>query len=119
MKFLSLIRGSESQGQPPQALLDAMERFIAQSFANGSLVETGGLAGSARGVRIRSAGGKLRQTDGPFAETKELVGGFALLEAPTREAAIEATRRFMQLHTEHWPEWEGECELRELEYFAP
>jgi hypothetical protein len=119
MRFLSIIKGGENQGAPPQALLDAMDKFIEESLKDGSLVQTGGLAGSAQGVRIRSAGGKLSVTDGPFAETKELVGGYAILEAKSRADAVEATRKFMELHRRHWPEWEGECELRPIEFLAP
>jgi hypothetical protein len=119
MRFLSIIRGPEGVGEPPQALMDAMGKYIQESFANGSLVETGGLAPSSKGARIRSSGGKLSVIDGPFTEAKEVVGGYALLEAPSREAALAYTRRFMQLHSDHWPEWEGECELRELQFFAP
>lgn len=119
MRFLSIIKGAENQGNPPQALIDAMNQFIEASLKDGSLIQTGGLAGSAKGVRIRSSGGKLSVTDGPFAETKELVGGYAILEAKTREEALEATRKFMELHRRHWPEWQGECELREIEFLAP
>jgi hypothetical protein len=119
MRFLSIIRSAENQGAPPQALLDAMGSFIEESLANGSLVETGGLAGSAVGQRVRSAKGRLTVVDGPFTEAKEVIGGYAMLEAPSREAALEATRRFMELHVQHWPEWEGECELRELVFLAP
>lgn len=119
MRFLSIIKGAEHQGDPPQALLDAMGKFIEESLKDGSLIQTGGLAGSARGVRIRSSGGTLSVTDGPFAETKELVGGYAILEAESREEAIEATRKFMELHRRHWPQWDGECELRQIEFLAP
>ncbi len=58
-------------------------------------------------------------TDGPFAEAKEVVGGYAVLEAKSRAEALEATRQFLQLHQQHWPGWEGECEIRELCFLAP
>ncbi len=119
MKFLSIIRSSEGQGEPPQALLDAMGPFVEASLADGSLAETGGLAPSASGARVRVAGGRLTTTDGPFSEAKEVVGGYAILEAPSREAALETTRRFLQLHVETWPEWVGECEVREIVFLAP
>lgn len=48
-----------------------------------------------------------------------MVGGYAVIVAATREEAIRSTREFLQLHVEHWPEWEGECELRELMFLAP
>ena len=62
---------------------------------------------------------KLMVTDGPFAEAKEVVGGYAVLEAKSRAEALEATRLFLQLHQQHWPGWEGECEIRELCFLAP
>jgi hypothetical protein len=71
------------------------------------------------GARVRLAGGKLTVTDGPFTEAKEVVGGYAVIEATSRDEAMEATVRFMQLHEEHWPAWEGECEIRELVLLAP
>jgi len=119
MRFLSIIRADEKQGPPPQALMDAMEPFIAEALKNGSLVQTGGLAPSAGGFRIRMSGGRLAVIDGPFAESKEVVGGYALIAAGTREEAVASTRAFMQLHLDHWPEWEGECEVRELVFLAP
>ncbi len=94
--------------------MDAMGPFVAESLKNGSVVQTGGLARSAAGFRIRMSGGRLTVTDGPFAESKEVIGGYALIAADTREAAVETTRAFMQLHLDHWPEWEGECEVREV-----
>jgi len=119
MRYLGLIRTTENQGAPPQALMDAMEKFIEASLKDGSLVQTGGLAPAAQGARIRQSGGKLRLTDGPFTESKEVVGGFAVLEAPSREAAVEHMQRFMQLHVDHWPEFVGECELREMVFVTP
>ena len=119
MRFLSVITGAEDQGPPPPGLMAAMEKHIAKSFGDGSLIQTGGLARSSSGVRVRMSAGKLTVVDGPFTETKEVIGGYALLEAPSREAVIEATRAFMQLHLDHWPSWEGECEVRELVFLAP
>ena len=69
---------------------------------------------SARGARVRLRAGKISVTDGPFTEAKELIGGFAIYDVKTKEEVIEWTRRFMDLHKEHWPGWEGESEIREL-----
>jgi hypothetical protein len=119
MRFLMTVRSAEDQGAPPQGLLDAMDTFVKDSLADGSLIETGGLAGSAQGARIRLSGGKLKAIDGPFTEAKEVIGGYALIEAASRAEALAAARRFMQLHADTWPEWEGEVEIRELVFFAP
>lgn len=119
MPFLSIVKSSENQGPPPAGLLDAMDTFVAESLKNGSVLQTGGLAPSAAGFRIRQTGGKLVVTDGPFTESKEVVGGYAVLAAATRQQALDAARRFMELHTKHWPTWQGECEVREVVFLAP
>jgi hypothetical protein len=119
MRYFSIIRAAEQQGTPPQALLDAMDVHVAKSLRNGTVVSTGGLAASAAGTRIRIKAGRITVTDGPFAETKEVVGGYAVLAGTSREDVIRASTEFMQLHLDHWPGWEGECELRELVFLAP
>ena len=119
MKYLSLVKSSEQLGPAPQALQEAMGTLMADSFKDGSLVQTGGLGASAAGFRVRSVGGTLTVTDGPFTEAKEVIGGYAVLEWASREQAIEGTLAFMRLHREHWPSWEGECEVRPINFLAP
>lgn len=117
MKYLMLIKHAEDyRGRtPPQGLMDAMGEFVQQSFANGTLVDTAGLKPTKDGARIRLSGGKLTTTDGPFTESKEIVGGFAIVDAASREQAMELATRFMELHRVHWPEFVGECEVRPFE----
>jgi len=117
MKYLMLIKHSESyRSEPiPQGLMDAMGEFVAQGFKSGVLKDTAGLKGSAEGFRVRSSGGKLRVTDGPFSESKEIVGGYALVEVNSKEQALDVARQFMELHRVHWPSFDGECEARPLE----
>ena len=119
MRYLSFVKGAENQGPPPQALMDAMDKFIQDSLKDGSLIQTGGLSRSATGFRIRASGGKLTVTDGPFTEAKEIIGGYAMLEARSRDEALRIATAFMRLHTEHWPAWEGEGEVRQVEFLAP
>jgi hypothetical protein len=119
MRYFTFIRGAENQGVPPKALETAMETFIGKHLQDGTLVQTAGLSPSAQSVRIRMSKGKLTVTDGPYTEAKEVVGGYAILEAPTREKAVEIGRAFMQLHVEHWPEFEGESEIRAMDFVAP
>jgi len=116
MRFLSFIRSSESfrNSGPPPALMEAMGPFIEKWKKEGMLVDTGGLLPSKDGVRIRSKDGKLSITDGPFAETKEVIGGWAILEAPNKDAAMRLAKEFMELHAKHWPEFECESELRPM-----
>ena len=119
MRFLSIVKSAENQGPPPQALLDAIAKLTEDSIRDGSVIQTGGLAASTKGARIRISRGKLTVTDGPFTEAKEVVGGYAVFAAHSRDEALEFARIFMQLHQRHWPEWEGECEVRELVFLAP
>ena len=95
--------------------MDVMGEFVAQGFKSGVLKDTAGLKGSAEGFRVRSSGGKLRVTDGPFSESKEIVGGYALVEVSSKEQALDVARQFMELHRVHWPSFDGECEARPLE----
>jgi hypothetical protein len=115
MRFMMLVKGAEGQGQPPQALFEAIGKLGVDETKAGRMVETGGLLPSAAGARVRLAGGKLTITDGPFTEAKEVVGGFAVFELPSKEAAVENATAFMELHRTHWPGWEGETEVRPME----
>lgn len=119
MRYLTFIRHSESyrESAPPEALMKAMEAFVSRSFGDGTLVDTGGLLPSKDGARVRLAGGKITVTDGPFSESKEIIGGWAIIEVESRDEAIRIATEFMELHREHWPEFEGESEVRPM--FAP
>ena len=117
MKYLMLIKHAEIVPPPavPQALMDAMGEFVARGFSSGTIKDTAGLKPTAAGWRIRSAGGRLQSTDGPFTETKEVIGGYALVEAASQEQALEVAQEFMELHRVHWPAFACECEVRPLE----
>lgn len=119
MKFLMLIQHSESyrNQQIPQALNDAMGKFVTESFASGVLKDTGGLKGTAEGFRVRLSNGKVSVKDGPFTEAKEIVGGYAIVEVPSRQEALKIAQDFMELHRVHWPEFEGTSEVRQIEDF--
>src|SRR5262245_51437605 len=119
MPYLSIIRAAEQQGTPPQALMEAIDQYVAKTLKDRTVLSTGGLAPGSAAVRVRVQAGRLKVTDGPFTESKEVVGGYAVLAAATRDEAIRATTEFMQLHLDHWPGWEGECELREVVFLAP
>ncbi len=115
MRYMFLTSGAESGAVPPQAMIDEIEKLTEQEMAAGRMLARGGLLPTAMGsARIESRRGKLKLTDGPFAETKEVLGGFAIFEFATREEAIAAAQSFMELHTQYWPEWEGVCEMRPM-----
>jgi hypothetical protein len=117
MKYLMLIKHPETyRSQPiPPALLNAMGEFVTGALESGILKDTAGLKETAEGFRVVLSRGKLKVTDGPFAEAKEIVGGYALVEVKTKDEALRLAREFMELHRVHWPEFEGECEVRPLE----
>jgi hypothetical protein len=117
MKYLMMIKHQESyRGEPiPQALMDAMGEFVTESFKSGVLKDTAGLKATSDGFRVRLSKGQLKMTDGPFTETKEVVGGYAIAELASTEEAEKFARKFMELHRVHWPTFEGECEVRPLE----
>jgi hypothetical protein len=94
--------------------MEAMGKFVQNSLKDGSLVDTGGLLPSKDGVRVRLANGKITVTDGPFTETKEVIGGWAILNADSKAQAVRIASEFMELHRKYWPEFIGESEVRPM-----
>jgi hypothetical protein len=117
MRFMMQVITNENQGTPPQALMDAMGEFIEKEMNTGRLIDTGGLAPTSMGTRVRLSKGHISAVDGPFSESKEIVGGYAIMEFNSKEEAIEVAKEFMELHATHWPEWNGESEIRQI--FGP
>jgi hypothetical protein len=112
MRFLSLVRIDETTGQrPTERLMKEMGQLMEEMTREGKLVATAGLTPTAKGKRMRSRHGKLSTTDGPFTESKEVIGGYAILEAATMEEAMAITKRFLEVHGD---EWNVECEVRPL-----
>jgi hypothetical protein len=108
-----MIRVNERAGQvPSEQLMNDMGKLIGEMTREGVLISTAGLRPTAEGVRVRLRGGKLTTVDGPFMETKEVVGGFAILQAGSMPEAIELTKRFLKVHGD---EWDIECEVRQLD----
>jgi hypothetical protein len=122
MRFMMIVKHAEKQGPPPKGLMDAIAKVAEGETKAGTMLGSGGLAPTAQGARVRLSGGQVTVTDGPFIETKEVVGGYAQFELKSKEEAIESAVRFMELHKKHWPGWEGETEVRQMfrpEDFAP
>lgn len=112
MRFLSMVRINENSGMAPSPqLMDDMGKLMEELAREGKLVDTAGLTPTSAGVRIRLARGRLSVVDGPFTEAKEVIGGYALLEADSKEEAIEIAKRFLNVHGD---EWDIECEVRQL-----
>jgi hypothetical protein len=116
MKFLTFVRSSESyrESPPPPAMIEAMGEFVEKSRRDGTLVDTGGLLPSGEGARVRLANGRLSVTDGPFVESKEVIGGWAIVDVESKAEAIRVATEFMELHRKHWPSFEGESEVRAM-----
>jgi hypothetical protein len=116
MKYLCFIRHSEKYREtpPPPAFLEAMGQFVEKSMKDGTLVDTGGLLPSKDSLRLRLAKGKVTVTDGPFIESKEVIGGWAILNAESKAEIVRISTEFMDLHRRHWPEFEGESEVRPM-----
>jgi hypothetical protein len=117
MRFMMMVKSAENSGPPPKALMDAMGKLVEEAMKNGGLIDTGGLAPSAMSTRVRLSKGKISTIDGPFTEAKEVIGGFAIFELNSKQEAIGAAQRFIELHKKHWPGWEGETEIRPM--FGP
>jgi len=117
MRYMMFIKHPEDyRGKtPPGKLYEAMGEFVGAAQKSGAFIDGAGLQPTDAGARINLKGGKITTIDGPFTESKEIVGGYALMELKSREEALEYGRQFMELHRIHWPEFEGECEIRPLE----
>ena len=103
MRFMMLVKGDEDyeRGVPPSPELLAAIGALGQEMARaGKLVQQGGLAPSAMGALLDLDKGAIRVTDGPFSESKEVIGGYAILEAAGKAEAVELGRRFLQVHAD-------------------
>ena len=115
MRFLSMIRIDEKAGQrPTERLMTEMGKLMEEATREGWLVSTAGLRPTVEGKRMRWNRGKLTTTDGPFTESKEVIGGWAILNAASKADATRIAKEFMELHRKHWPEFEGESEVRPM-----
>ena len=121
MKFLCIYKPGKPEGTPPsQEHMAKMGQLIEEFTNSGILISTEGCLPSAKGARVRMANGKITVTDGPFTEAKEIIGGFALIRANSKEEAIEHTKKFLKVAGD------GESEIRQIfeaaditpEYFA-
>ena len=108
MRFLSIYKSVERNTPPTQAEMERMGKLIEEGMRKGWLLGTEGCLPSALGARVRLADGDFTVTDGPFSESKELVGGFAILQADSKQQAVELARDFLRVVGQ------GECELRQL-----
>jgi hypothetical protein len=115
MKFMFIVKSPHVMGPSPK-LLEEMHKLAKREIEAGRMLDNGGLMPIAMGAQVRIADGRLSVIDGPFTETKEVIGGYAVFELKNKEEAVASAVEFMQLHKDHLPGWEGTCEVRA---FAP
>jgi hypothetical protein len=116
MRYLVVLEATRPATPPPAELMAGIMRLGEEATRSGALLDTAGLAPSAAGARVTVVGTDLAVTDGPFAESKEMIS-YAIYDVRTKADAVEWTSRFMQLHRDLWPGWEGEA--RVLQVFDP
>src|SRR3954465_13429214 len=114
MRYLCFVKMDESKANPPQALMEAMGEEFGKAIANGPFVDGGGLYGAADAVEFRVRGGSVTVTDGPYAEAKEVIGGWAIRRFDREEEAREEGQKMADLHLRYWPGWEGAIEMRRI-----
>lgn len=113
MKFITFVTTNNpaEAGAPPQALMQAIVQLGMEAGAR--MLETGGMSDTGK-VQVRN---RRVVVDGPYTEAKELVGGYAIYELPSEGDIVEWSRRFAEVHTLHWPQWEGEIAIQQLHDF--
>lgn len=121
MRYLTFVKGPEiPMDQVPPAMFEVMEKYTEEQAKKGVFISGGGLAPSAQSFRVAIRGGKLVVTDGPFTESKEVIGGWAFVSHGSHEEALASAKEFMELHINNWPGWEGICEVRPImDYVLP
>ena len=113
-RFMGFVRMEENIGMPPQSLFEAMDAFIGERAANGTFLDGGGLYGTEDAVNFVVRKGEVSRVDGPYAEAKEVVGGWSLMEYPSLEEAVADQALFAELHAKHWPEITVVSTLRQV-----
>ena len=115
MRYMCFVRMREDRDHhAPPALFEAMDKEMSELAASGALISGGGLAPTRESTMVELRDGEIITTNGPWAEAKEVAGGYSIIEFRTHEDAVEGARRVIELHKEHWPGWEGACEVRRI-----
>jgi hypothetical protein len=113
MRYMYIVTSDQSAA-PSAELMEAMHKLAQREIQAGRMLDDGGLAPQAIGCQVAIKKGKMKVIDGPFIETKEMIGGFAIFDLPGPDEALALAREFMQLHSDFMPGWEGTCEVRAI-----
>lgn len=117
MKFMTLVKTSsrsKATTGPTPELMNGIMQMGMEAMQAGVMVENGGLLPIEFGATVSLADGDVTVTDGPYSEAKEWVGGYAVYNVASKEEAIGWARRFLDLHKQFWPGWEGTVEVRQI-----
>ncbi|HKA57956.1 MAG TPA: YciI family protein [Gemmatimonadales bacterium] len=114
MRFITIVKSRETKNPPPPELFAAIDRLGQEAAKAGVMVGVAGFLPTELGARVQLKNGKVTVTDGPFPESKDTLGGYSIYNLPSKEKAIEWSKRFLQLHIDHWKGWEGEVEVRQM-----
>jgi len=113
LRYMFIVTSAHKSAPSPE-LIEAITKLTEREVKAGRMIDNAGLAPLATGARVRVSDGELTVLDGPFTETKEVIGGYAILELRNKEEAVASAVEFMQLHKDFMPGWEGTCEVRDF-----
>jgi hypothetical protein len=113
-RFMGFVRMEENIGTPPKALFEAMDTYIAEQAGKGVFLDGGGLYGTEDAVNFIVRKGEISRVDGPYAEGKEVVGGWAIMQYDSLEEAVVGQQEFAELHAKYWPEVTVIATLRQI-----
>jgi len=113
-RFMGFVRMAEGIGAPPKALFEAMDRYMGEQVAQGHFLDGGGLFGTEDAVNFVVKKGEITRVDGPYAEAKEVVGGWAITQYDSLDDAVKGQQEFAELHATYWPECEMVATLRQI-----
>ena len=118
-RFMGFVRMEENVGTPPQELFEAMDAYIGGQAEKGVFLDGGGLYGTEDAVNFVVRQGEVSRVDGPYAEAKEVVGGWAIMQYDTLEEAVADQQEFADLHAKYWPECSMVATLRQISEEPP
>jgi len=113
MRYMTIVKSRETGAQPSAVLIDRINKLAEDATKKGVFGGMGGLGPTASGARARLANGKITVTDGPFTEAKEVIGGYAIFNVPSKKEALDWTRRFLEAHIGEWDQ-DLEVEVRQM-----
>jgi len=119
MRYMMFVMGPPNPTPPPPALIEERNKWVAERTQAGEFIDGAQFVPAQNPTCGRLQDGKVKESDGPFAEAKEVVGGFILLDFPNHDAALRSAHTFMELHAKTWPGWHGSVTLLRFDAIGP